>query len=340
MGLEYRNTLLYQVRYSLEHRLLPQLYFDRPQDLEFLLLGGQFTEDGENRLYTLINKLFEEVGEDNPYLPRQFKAEGFRFNDELCAIKVTYPTPEFEPLCYNAYLFFKENFKDLAFFCLEKGGKGEDPYLCAWFADGERRNFGQVKFNEERILAQCYHVYQELFRNGFEVEDKGYRAITSQSSGADLENILLQMEIAFPKFFFADKESFVTEFFTHKDSYYDFFMEMMRNTFIQEEFRFGKEDFKAQVRRYSKDVSIGKLIFPKPKRNGQLYCMYFIYDSTFEKLACFGELYNKNLKSGNIFLVEFNEEGERKFVSSSPVGRSGIEDSCIFEYRHKFGIEF
>ena len=54
--------MINKIRYALEHRLLPEMYFEDKEELIALLL-----EEEENLIYRLMHALFRDEGMECPY---------------------------------------------------------------------------------------------------------------------------------------------------------------------------------------------------------------------------------------------------------------------------------
>ena len=124
------------VRYSFEHRMLPQMFYRDPSSLIELL-----TEDiGLYVAWRLHCKNFGiEIPGGNP---RQFKVEQVRVDDSTSAFILTMPPPEkiAHNQCRYIFLMFDKTLKKLAYYTLEEDIDAD--FICGWDANGNHLNYG------------------------------------------------------------------------------------------------------------------------------------------------------------------------------------------------------
>lgn len=149
----------YDIRYTFEHVILPQWFFEGK---------GRFVEllvNDDTVLYRIINDIFKNEAVENPYKEEQFKIEISKIIEEVMMIKIILPYPEDEPLCYWCYLFFNKQYDKLGFFSIEKGnniaGKTNEtvPFLCSWTADGAHNNYGSCSIEDNQDFIKCADIY-------------------------------------------------------------------------------------------------------------------------------------------------------------------------------------
>lgn len=111
----------------------------------------------------MINDIFQNEELENPYTPEQFGIEAERLTEEVMMLKIIFPEPEDEPICYCSYLFFNRDFEKTGYLCIEKGnGEGQEkPFVCAWTADGTHLNYGRCSFEEHGDFLRCVEIYME-----------------------------------------------------------------------------------------------------------------------------------------------------------------------------------
>ena len=143
------------IRYTFEHRLLPQWFFEDKERFVAVLLKDK------GLLFDVINEIFQKENVKNPYTPDQFDIEPARLTDELLMVKIIFPEPEEEPLCYCSYLFFDLAFENPAFFCIEKGNAYSDdrPFVCSWTKEGVHQNHGNCTFEGHNDFSRCVEVF-------------------------------------------------------------------------------------------------------------------------------------------------------------------------------------
>ncbi len=142
-----------------EHRLLPQWFFEETEKLVGLVLQNK------GILYQIIDDIFAKEKVKNPYSASQFDMETAKLTDEVMMLKLTFPMPEEEPLCYCSYLFFNKGFEKLGFFCIEKGNAlgnaKEEPFVCAWTQERSHVNYGTCTFENQNDFLRCADIYME-----------------------------------------------------------------------------------------------------------------------------------------------------------------------------------
>lgn len=146
----------WEVRYQLEHKSLPKWFFeDKEQLIDALLFNKTF-------LYDVIDDFFHQAGIENPYSAKDFKISYGKIKDGAFVIKITFPEPEREPLCYCSYLFFDRAFEKTSYFCIEKGNEdgSNQPFVCAWAEGGNSHlNYGLCSLEGDSNLRQCSAIY-------------------------------------------------------------------------------------------------------------------------------------------------------------------------------------
>lgn len=145
------------VRYMFEHRLLPQCFFeDKAQFVGMLLHDKEI-------LYRVISEIFEKESVANPYTVKQFDIDAGKITEEVMMMKISFPEPEEEPLCYCAYLFFDNEFEKTSYFCIEKGNDASQqyPFVCSWSSDGVHHNHGNCTFEKHGDFLRCTDIHME-----------------------------------------------------------------------------------------------------------------------------------------------------------------------------------
>ncbi len=150
---------LHNVRYIFEHHMLPQWFFENKMGL----VGGILKD--KTILFKIIDDIFKQEQVENPYEPEQFDAQSGRIAEDVFFMKITFPTPEDEPLCYCSYMFFDEEFEKISYFCIEKGNSfGEElPFVCSWTSDGAHLNHGNCTFEENDDFLRCASLHMNRF---------------------------------------------------------------------------------------------------------------------------------------------------------------------------------
>ncbi len=145
------------IRYMFEHRLLPKWFFEDKMKFIGLLLHEKET------LFNRINNIFKIAEVDNPYSLEDFNVTAAKITDDVLMLRIGFPEPEEEPLCYCAYLFFDESFEKVSYFCIEKGNAVSDnyPFVCSWTPDGVHRNHGNCSFEDDNDFIRCVDIHMK-----------------------------------------------------------------------------------------------------------------------------------------------------------------------------------
>ena len=143
------------IRYMFEHRLLPQWFFKEKERFVAPILKDK------GILFEVLDQIFRKENVDNPYSPEQFNSEAAKLTDEVLMVKITFPEPEEEPLCYCSYLFFDLAFEKIAYFCIERGNPAGDdlPFVCSWTKEGTHLNHGHCTFEEHNDFLRCADIF-------------------------------------------------------------------------------------------------------------------------------------------------------------------------------------
>ncbi len=145
----------YKLGYFLEHGLLPKMFFnDKGKFVNALLSDKGF-------LYRIAGRLYSEENALNPYHQEDFSVMSEAVSDEVMMIDIRFPEPEYEPLCYHAYLFYDKAFENTGYFCIEKAGSvsGDSPFICSWTPEGKHVNYGTCTLDENENINRCKAVY-------------------------------------------------------------------------------------------------------------------------------------------------------------------------------------
>lgn len=145
------------VRYQFEHRMLPSLFFEQKE--QFI---GHTMQDKDS-LFRMIDEIFNDVEIPNPYHTDDFSIEVARISKEVLMMKIIFPEPEEEPLCYCSYLFFDEKFEKLGYYCIEKGNKESEscPFVGSWTPDGLHLSHGHCTFENYNDFLKCADIFME-----------------------------------------------------------------------------------------------------------------------------------------------------------------------------------
>lgn len=114
-------------------------------------------------LFNVISEMFAKEKIDNPYSVDDFDVSAAKITEDVLTLRIGFPEPEVEPLCYCAYMFFDERFEKVSYFCIEKGSSWSDnyPFVCSWTPDEDHHNYGNCTFEEHNDFIRCADIHME-----------------------------------------------------------------------------------------------------------------------------------------------------------------------------------
>lgn len=147
----------HSIRYLFEHRILPQYFFEGKKSFVSLLINKK------EILFEIISTLFNDEQILNPYSPEDYKVTMQKVTDEVRMIKMEFPKPEEQPLCYCAYMFLDDTFHKISYFCIERGNSedNEYPFVCSWTPDGAHHNYGMCALDNYDDFFKCADIHME-----------------------------------------------------------------------------------------------------------------------------------------------------------------------------------
>lgn len=145
----------HNVRYFFEHQVLPKWFYEDKVKFVVILLQDK------NILFRIIDDIFKQENVENPYNEDSFDVIPFNVTDDVKMLKIIFPEPEEEPLCYCSYVFFNDDFEKINYFCIEKGSElsNNNPFVCSWSSDGIHRNHGNCTFDEDSDFLRCKEIF-------------------------------------------------------------------------------------------------------------------------------------------------------------------------------------
>ena len=156
------------IRYKLEQRELPKLYYTDRAGFLFKMIGSQGS--------TIMDLYHREEAANQDYHCPYSEAEFLESHTvyhakdgETLVLRVQMPEPEDELLCRAVYLCFAQDSSDLLFFTSEKT-KGSTYNLCARAKNGMHLCFGDAP---ERIQDE-FDLAAELFERRHEIQPLGF----------------------------------------------------------------------------------------------------------------------------------------------------------------------
>ena len=151
-----------QVRYTVEHKILPEMFFSEKAKDYFLIL---MASEGK-----LIFDFLRFFGRDQDY-KCPYSAEDFKLDLHIirkpdkesedpgkAILEIIMPEPEQMPLCSRIYICHDMKLENFEYFTLEKS-VGDSDALCAWTSAGIHENFGTAPKTKEEVLREVVNKY-------------------------------------------------------------------------------------------------------------------------------------------------------------------------------------
>lgn len=150
------NRNIYNTRYEIEQKSLPQRFFETPKEVIASILDAE-----TNTFYKLFKVLIERTGEEFPYSEDQFTTKCFRFNDGAFGCFVTLPKPESVMLCAHIVYIFSADLKKLYYFTVESDEFiGHMNYkLCSVNSEGKHTVYGGCPMTSSGIISKVSEIY-------------------------------------------------------------------------------------------------------------------------------------------------------------------------------------
>lgn len=142
-----------QARYIFEHRQLPSFFFEGKGEFMAALL------DDNGILFRIMDDLCEQLGVENYYPAESFTVNPLKLTEDILALQLVFPNPEWVPNCFCAYCIFNMDFSLARYFTVEyDAGQPEGKaFICEW-ADGAHMNYGVHDVTGGKDLEKCYEL--------------------------------------------------------------------------------------------------------------------------------------------------------------------------------------
>ena len=142
--------------YQYEHVIIPGLFYKHGAAFLQIALTRQ-----DEALFGMLEALFKETKTENPYRREDFKAELYESSDEYTSVKIRYPNPERDPLCYCCYLFADSEGEKLRCYTVEKDTfeDEENKMLCAWSQEHRHSNYGLCSSEDYADYKKCVELF-------------------------------------------------------------------------------------------------------------------------------------------------------------------------------------
>lgn len=141
------------VRYMIEHRVLPGWFCSKKEQLIAILLQRQ-----GNFIYSVMKDFCDKEEIECPYEESMFQVDAYDMGEGLKMIKLTMPEPEVVPACHCMYLLFTDDFEKAQYFTIEK--EEPLPYLCSWDSEGSHASYGSIGVDEREQVERIVGLFQ------------------------------------------------------------------------------------------------------------------------------------------------------------------------------------
>lgn len=143
-----------QARYYLEHKAIPNAFFQSGAQLMLSLMNGS----GQT-----IRGFYAKAEAANPDYHCPYSAEQFSVSHRLCAgrngsmmmFRIGLPEPEQSPLCRAIYLCYSKHGMVNQCYTSELSPEGTY-FVCSWTAFGAHVNYGEAVGREEDYIEKLY----------------------------------------------------------------------------------------------------------------------------------------------------------------------------------------
>lgn len=146
---------VHQIMYAYQHKILPRNFYEFKQDFVALLLNRSEV------LYRVLDDIFSEEGIENPYKEEEFKVKPMEINEKYLSVKLEFPVPAKEPLCYESYIFVDKDLQNLSYFCVECGSEPDIAFICSWTEKGQHLNYSNCIYDEQECYNKCLNIYNK-----------------------------------------------------------------------------------------------------------------------------------------------------------------------------------
>lgn len=154
----------HEIRYAVEHKILPNLIFK-----ERIKIINILTQKGPEILTNIFKDLSEEQKIETIYSEKDFEVKGYSIlKDLIYVLDIKMPETKEVPDCSHIYVMFDMFGKNISYFTLEKmmpffTETTDDIFvLCGWNEKGDHLNYGfntTKETSEEEIIKKIYDIF-------------------------------------------------------------------------------------------------------------------------------------------------------------------------------------
>ncbi len=148
---------LANLRYSLEHKLLPIWFYDHKDAFVETL-----KKDGGKFPCMVMTELCAKGGQQMPYTEASYTVENHDLGNDMGMLVLNMPAPNGFTLCRRVYFVYDYAFEKLLYYTSEQSF--DDRFaLCAWTQTAEHVNYGpapnEPKAERERVKELYFSLY-------------------------------------------------------------------------------------------------------------------------------------------------------------------------------------
>ena len=97
-------------------------------------------------------------GYSNPYSSEQFRVLSGSTSNGFCVVKLIFPQPETNWLCYAAYLIYKPNTRVIGYYTVERSDDNGVPMICTvdmYGSERKRTLVAPYKYADDRLMIEA-----------------------------------------------------------------------------------------------------------------------------------------------------------------------------------------
>lgn len=148
---------LTNLRYSLEHKLLPIWFYEQKDAFIETLKKekGKFP-------YMVMAELCAKENQKMPYTAASYAIETYALSNDIAMTIMQMPAPNGFTLCRRVYFVYDCTFENPLYYTSEKSFNGQFA-LCAWTQTAEHVNYGPAPMNVDTERQKVKDLYFSLY---------------------------------------------------------------------------------------------------------------------------------------------------------------------------------
>ena len=144
------KATMQKIRYAFEHRQLPAFFSEGKGRFVSALL------ENNSILFKILDDMCRQYDVENYYPREKFIVNPVKVSEDILALQLIFPTPEWVPNCFCAYYFFNMDFTLSRYFTIEYGFGEPDgsAFICEW-SEEQHINYGVHDVTDGKDLDRC-----------------------------------------------------------------------------------------------------------------------------------------------------------------------------------------